>query len=57
MYVNALFNLSKLMPLNSFSDTNIFSDINFSSHVITMFIYDKMLLLKIVVDKIYCHLL
>ena len=51
LYVNAFFNLSKLISLNSFSETNIFSD-NFFIHSS----FEKQCFLNKVVDKIYHHL-
>ena len=47
---------SKLISLNSFSETNILLSIIFSSNVIMMFVYDAILLLKIFLYKIYHHL-
>ena len=46
IYVNAFFNFSKLISLDSFS-----------SWAISMFIQEIVLFLRIVVDKIYHHLL
>ena len=47
--------LSKVISLNSFSEANIFPNIIFSSHVITIFIH-WCLLLKTIADEIYYHL-
>ena len=56
IYIYVFFNFSKLLSFNTFSETNISLSIIFLSHVIIMFLYHTMLHLKIVEDKIYCHL-
>ena len=52
MHISAFFDLSKLMSLNYFSENNIFLRYFLLSHVITAFIYEAMLFLKIFMDKI-----
>ena len=57
IYTNAFLTLSKSISLNSFLETNIFSNIIFSSRVTTTLTLETMLLLRTDVDKTYHHLL